>query len=73
MTASLTGWPSSWALLGILGAGIAQLACRAGALTLLHDPIPDALQRGLERARDGLRKEIDAQIYRFAYTATGKA
>ena len=42
---------------GTMGSGIAQLACRSGAETLLHDPIPDALERGLERARDGLRKE----------------
>jgi phosphoglycerate dehydrogenase-like enzyme len=33
---------------GTMGAGIAQLACRAGARTLLHDPVPDALQRGSE-------------------------
>src|ERR1700724_3498398 len=43
---------------GTMGSGIAQLACRAGALTLLHDPIPEALERGLERAREGLRKEV---------------
>src|ERR1700704_833300 len=42
---------------GTMGAGIAQLACRAGAITLLHDPVPAALERGLERAREGLRKE----------------
>ncbi len=42
---------------GTMGSGIAQLAARSGARTLLHDPIPEALQRGLERARDGLRKE----------------
>ncbi len=42
---------------GTMGSGIAQLACRSGARTLLHDPIPDALQRGLGRARDGLQKE----------------
>jgi 3-hydroxybutyryl-CoA dehydrogenase len=40
-----------------MGAGIAQLAARAGARTLLHDPIADALERGLARARDGLAKE----------------
>jgi len=33
---------------GTMGAGIAQLACRAGARTLLHDPDPEALARGLE-------------------------
>jgi 3-hydroxybutyryl-CoA dehydrogenase len=42
---------------GTMGSGIAQLAARSGARTLLHDPIPDALQRGLQRARDGLAKE----------------
>jgi len=44
---------------GTMGSGIAQLACRAGARTLLHDPLPDALQRGAERARAGLQKEAD--------------
>jgi 3-hydroxybutyryl-CoA dehydrogenase len=42
---------------GTMGAGIAQLACRSGAVTLLHDPIAEALQRGVERAHDGLRRE----------------
>jgi 3-hydroxybutyryl-CoA dehydrogenase len=40
-----------------MGAGIAQLAARAGARTLLHDPLPEALDRGAKRARDGLTKE----------------
>jgi 3-hydroxybutyryl-CoA dehydrogenase len=44
---------------GTMGAGIAQLACRAGAETLLFDPVPDALERGLERARQGLQKEAE--------------
>src|SRR5580658_7778926 len=42
---------------GTMGAGIAQLAARSGAHTLLHDPFPDALQRGVQSARDGLGKE----------------
>jgi 3-hydroxybutyryl-CoA dehydrogenase len=42
---------------GTMGAGIAQLACRAGARTLLHDPIPEALEKGVQRVRDGLEKE----------------
>ncbi|HYM55777.1 MAG TPA: 3-hydroxyacyl-CoA dehydrogenase NAD-binding domain-containing protein [Solirubrobacteraceae bacterium] len=42
---------------GTMGSGIAQLAARSGAQTLLHDPIPDALERGLQRAGDGFRKE----------------
>jgi len=54
--------PAAASVIGVLGAGtmgsgIAQLACRSGAQTLLHDPIPQALQLGLERARDGLHKE----------------
>ena len=28
---------------GTMGAGIAQLACRTGAQTLLFDPVPEAL------------------------------
>ncbi len=42
---------------GTMGAGIAHLAARSGAQTLLHDPVPEALERGLERARDGLGRE----------------
>ncbi len=42
---------------GTMGAGIAQLACRAGARTLLHDPLPEALERGAEKVRGGLGKE----------------
>jgi 3-hydroxybutyryl-CoA dehydrogenase len=56
------GSASAAAVIGVLGAGtmgsgIAQLAARSGARTLLHDPVAEALQRGAERARDGLRKE----------------
>ena len=39
---------------GTMGAGIAQLACLSGARTLLHDPFPEALERGLERIRGHL-------------------
>lgn len=42
---------------GTMGAGIAQLAARSGARTLLHDPLPEALEKGLARARGGLEKE----------------
>jgi 3-hydroxybutyryl-CoA dehydrogenase len=41
---------------GTMGAGIAQLAAATGARTLLHDPAPDALERGLEMAHDGLER-----------------
>ncbi|HEX3510638.1 MAG TPA: 3-hydroxyacyl-CoA dehydrogenase [Solirubrobacteraceae bacterium] len=42
---------------GTMGAGIAQLACRSGAQTLLFDPIPEALEKGRERIRHGLQRE----------------
>src|SRR6476469_3238912 len=42
---------------GTMGAGIAQLAARSGARPLLHDPIAEALARGVERVEDGLGKE----------------
>jgi len=42
---------------GTMGAGIAQLACQAGARTLLHDPIPEGLERGERTLREGLQRE----------------
>jgi 3-hydroxybutyryl-CoA dehydrogenase len=47
------------ALLGVVGAGtmgslIAALGCVAGRDTLLFDPIPEALEQGIERARKEL-------------------
>lgn len=42
---------------GTMGSGIAQLAARSGARTLLHDPLPEALRRGAQRACEGLAKE----------------
>jgi 3-hydroxybutyryl-CoA dehydrogenase len=41
---------------GTMGAGIAQLGCAAGMRTLLHDPVPEALERGAELVRAGLAK-----------------
>jgi 3-hydroxybutyryl-CoA dehydrogenase len=43
---------------GTMGAGISQLAARSGARTLLFDPFPEALARGIASAEDGLRKEM---------------
>jgi 3-hydroxybutyryl-CoA dehydrogenase len=40
---------------GTMGAGIAQLAATAGARTLLHDPVPDALERGVQ----GIRRRLE--------------
>ncbi len=42
---------------GTMGNGIAQLAARSGARTLLYDPFPEALAKGTQSARDGLAKE----------------
>jgi 3-hydroxybutyryl-CoA dehydrogenase len=42
---------------GTMGAGIAQLAARSGARTILHDPIPEALARGVEKLKDGFHKD----------------
>ena len=41
---------------GTMGAGIAQLAAAAAFRTLLHDPVPEALDRGAASARRGLAK-----------------
>jgi 3-hydroxybutyryl-CoA dehydrogenase len=42
---------------GTMGAGIAQLACKSGARTILFDPIPEALARGVEKLKDGFNKD----------------
>jgi 3-hydroxybutyryl-CoA dehydrogenase len=42
-----------------MGAGIAQLGAAAGMRTLLHDPVPEALERGADTARRGLAKWAD--------------
>jgi len=42
-----------------MGAGIAQLGAAAGMRTLLHDPMPEALERGAEGARRGLSKWVE--------------
>ncbi len=41
---------------GTMGAGIAQLGAAAGFRTLLHDPAPDALERGVESVQRGLAR-----------------
>jgi 3-hydroxybutyryl-CoA dehydrogenase len=44
---------------GTMGSGIAQLACKAGARTLLHDPMGEALERGTQGVLKGLEKEAN--------------
>jgi 3-hydroxybutyryl-CoA dehydrogenase len=43
---------------GTMGAGIAQLAAQTGARTLLHDPIPEALERGVAGIGAALEKLV---------------
>ncbi|MHB1537938.1 MAG: 3-hydroxyacyl-CoA dehydrogenase NAD-binding domain-containing protein [Solirubrobacteraceae bacterium] len=58
---------------GTMGAGIAQLASRSGARTLIHDPVPHALQRGLATARAGLAREAEkGQISQEEATAASR-
>ncbi len=44
---------------GTMGAGIAQLGCLSGARTLLHDPDPEALERGRERIPAQLERGVE--------------
>jgi 3-hydroxybutyryl-CoA dehydrogenase len=44
---------------GTMGAGIAQLGCLAGIDTYLHDPFPEALERGGEYVHRGLLKGVE--------------
>ena len=47
-----------------MGAGIAQLGCLSGARTLLHDPIPEALDRGIEQ----IKRHLDRGATRGRWT-----
>jgi 3-hydroxybutyryl-CoA dehydrogenase len=44
---------------GTMGAGIAQLACLGGARTLLHDPIPEALEKGLANIKRHIERGVE--------------
>ncbi len=44
---------------GTMGAGIAQLACLSGAQTLLHDPVPEALERGVRSIERHLARGVE--------------
>jgi 3-hydroxybutyryl-CoA dehydrogenase len=44
---------------GTMGAGIAQLGAAAGMRTRLHDPVPEALERGAEAALAGLCRWVE--------------
>ena len=55
---------------GTMGAGIAQLAClQAGARTLLHDPMPEALARGVA----GIEHQLERGVERERWSAEDAA
>ena len=54
---------------GTMGSGIAQLGCVAGMRTLLHDPVEEALQRGLDR----ITRQLDREVERGRMTAEDAA
>jgi 3-hydroxybutyryl-CoA dehydrogenase len=61
MTAQTPPIPESIGVVGAgtMGAGIAQLAAQAGARTLLYDPDPEALERGLAGIAKGLARQVE--------------
>ena len=56
---------------GTMGAGIAQAGCLAGMQTVLHDPVPEALARGLAQVRENLAR--GAERGRWSEQAAGEA
>ena len=56
-----------------MGAGIAQLACLSGARTLLHDPVPEALERGLEAIRAQLHRGVERGRLKAGDASAGAA
>lgn len=56
---------------GVMGAGIAQLACLTGLQTYLHDPSEAALERGAQTVRSGLAR--GAQRGRWSEEEAGAA
>jgi 3-hydroxybutyryl-CoA dehydrogenase len=60
---------------GTMGAGIAQIAALGGYETRLHDPIPAALETGIERMRAALSKGVAKELWneREAEEASARA
>jgi 3-hydroxybutyryl-CoA dehydrogenase len=48
---------------GTMGSGIAQLACLGGYETVLHDPVPEALEKGAERMVESLGKGVRREMW----------
>jgi 3-hydroxybutyryl-CoA dehydrogenase len=70
-TMSTSGIPDAIGVIGAgtMGAGIAQLAAQAGARTLLHDPVADALSRGV----DGIGAALERQVAKGRLAAADAA
>ena len=58
---------------GTMGAGIALLACLSGARTQLHDPVPEALERGIESIRARLEQGASRARWSTAHAADAGA
>lgn len=58
---------------GTMGAGIAQLGCLAGIDTYLHDPFPEALERGGERVHRGLARGVERERWSEAEATEAEA
>jgi 3-hydroxybutyryl-CoA dehydrogenase len=60
---------------GTMGAGIAQIAALGGYETRLHDPVPAALETGIERMRAALSKGVAKELWneREAEEASARA
>jgi 3-hydroxybutyryl-CoA dehydrogenase len=58
---------------GTMGAGIAQLGCLAGIDTYLHDPFPEALERGGERVHRGLVRGAERDRWSEAEATAAEA
>src|SRR3982750_4375920 len=56
-----------------MGAGIAQLGVLAGLDTYLHDPFPEALERGGERVHRGLAKGVERERWTEDQAAEAEA
>ncbi|HLE59390.1 MAG TPA: 3-hydroxyacyl-CoA dehydrogenase NAD-binding domain-containing protein [Candidatus Limnocylindria bacterium] len=57
-------WPRALERIGVLGAGtmgsgISQVAARAGLIVLLHDPLPDAAARGMQKIAGSLARSVE--------------
>ncbi len=44
---------------GLMGSGIAQTAAQGGFLTMVREPTPELLEKGLERIRDFMAKGVE--------------